>query len=342
MRYFDRRIDLYFYDKDGNKLTSFCTPNTGCKPDITVKTTKLGLGVKISTEIAITNFNPSFSVESIEYIGADMYYGNAHIFGSLRNQRSSLAVDYSLYRVLDTNITRNPPDKKIVFNCCEAYLDTSLWSAKWQYNATVDEKGFSKLATLKQVLNSVVSAFNKFVQSKYSMSPLIRKLLLNGVEFIDCPEAANETLSPPKNIMSVYDGMYYVRRSILTDEGKEKYGITCQSNKIIVYKAHHIGERVGLISQSIVPLDFVLAATRTGNVVSISTMFDPRLLPYTRCSIPNALLTSKKGSVGQKIMPLDLSSFSIFYIVDGMKITFGTVRENTMTFQGVIENTENT
>jgi hypothetical protein len=72
--YFDRCIDLTFYDTDMGFMAKLDTPKRGMKPTITIKGTFIEGGYAIDSYISIQNMAFDIDIASIGYIKARMYY----------------------------------------------------------------------------------------------------------------------------------------------------------------------------------------------------------------------------------------------------------------------------
>ena len=62
--YFDRCIDLTFYDENMTPKWYLKTPEVGYKPDITIKGTLIEGSYSISSFISITNLSYDFDINS--------------------------------------------------------------------------------------------------------------------------------------------------------------------------------------------------------------------------------------------------------------------------------------
>lgn len=126
--YFDRCIDLKFYDTDMNLVGILKTPPHGKKPTITIKGTFIEGGYAIDSYISIQNMAFDVDVAYVGYIEAKMYYSGLSEakYSTYWNQRTKSGHTI-LYRVLYADQEKEPPNRCIRFQCVVASKDTSLF-----------------------------------------------------------------------------------------------------------------------------------------------------------------------------------------------------------------------
>ena len=126
--YFDRCIDLTFYDTDMGFLGKLTTPAHGLKPTITIKGLLIEGGYAIDSYISIQNMAFDVDIASIGYIKAKMYYSG--LKESVRYSSMTDKVKYGhtiLFRVLYSDQEKEPPNRCIRFQCVVASKEVSLY-----------------------------------------------------------------------------------------------------------------------------------------------------------------------------------------------------------------------
>lgn len=127
--YFDRCIDLTFYDTDMEFLAKLTTPKRGMKPTITIKGLFIEGGYAIDSYISIQNMAFDVDIASIGYIKANMYYSGLKesvVFSSMTNKvKNGHTI---LYRVLYADQEKEPPNRCIRFQCVVASKEVTLYN----------------------------------------------------------------------------------------------------------------------------------------------------------------------------------------------------------------------
>src|SRR5574344_809969 len=140
--YFDRCIDLTFYDENMNAKRFLKTPEVGYKPDITIKGTLIEGSYSISSFISITNLSYEFDINSIYYIKARMYYRGliGKTVGNLENYQGHVI----LFSVLYADQEKEPPNRAVRFQCTVSATDYTRLGTKLYTDGdgvfTLDEK----------------------------------------------------------------------------------------------------------------------------------------------------------------------------------------------------------
>lgn len=126
--YFDRCIDLDFYDTDMEHVASLRTPKRGLKPTITIKGLFIEGGYAIDSYISIQNMAFDIDVAYIGYIKARMYYSgleentfDSEISNKVRQGHTIM------YRVLYADQEKEPPNRCVRFQCVVASKDTTMF-----------------------------------------------------------------------------------------------------------------------------------------------------------------------------------------------------------------------
>lgn len=131
--YFDRCIDLEFYNAKGELLAVLETPKKGMKPSITVKGTFIEGSYAISSYVSIQNLAYDVNVNSIATIKCTMYWsglkdaiGGGDELNKIKNGNSIL------FSVLYADQEKEPPNRAVRFQCTVASFD---WM---ESNANID------------------------------------------------------------------------------------------------------------------------------------------------------------------------------------------------------------
>ena len=99
--YFDRCIDLVFYDDEMKVIGRLNTPKRGMKPTITIKGIFIEGGYAIDSYISVQNMAFDVDISYVSYIKAKMYYsGLAETVASTDVNRRLKHGHTILYRVL--------------------------------------------------------------------------------------------------------------------------------------------------------------------------------------------------------------------------------------------------
>lgn len=122
--YFDRCVDLWFYDSNNYYLGCLKTPKTGIKPSITVKGTLIEGSYAISSYISVQNMGYDIDVNSVAFIRCKMYYGS---LVDAKNRSADLDKARKgheiLFSVLYADQEKEPPNRAVRFQCTVAAYD---------------------------------------------------------------------------------------------------------------------------------------------------------------------------------------------------------------------------
>lgn len=126
--YFDRCIDLTFYNTDMEYIGRLKTPTRGMKPNITIKGLLVEGGYAIDSYISIQNMAFDIDVAYIGYVKAKMYYSGIEE-GVVANLTTlKLRQGHTiLFRVLYADQEKEPPNRCVRFQCVVASKDTSMY-----------------------------------------------------------------------------------------------------------------------------------------------------------------------------------------------------------------------
>lgn len=331
--YFDRCIDLTFYDENMNVKGFLKTPEVGYKPDITIKGTLIEGSYSISSFISITNLSYEFDINSIYYIKARLYYRGltGKRVGNLENYQGHVI----LFSVLYADQEKEPPNRAIRFQCTVSATDYTRLSTKLYTdgdgvftleekpsNANNNEQNKSVGRTLKDVLMEVCKLYNQ------SLSPRLKTgdtdLQIYKLIF-DCKKHESIKIDVGKNF-SGNIGAYlsFVNNKTVTINGimYNVFKVYINQNTMnvsIVYpndssllEGEYFKERtdkggeyaiqnaVGIAPANIVkdntndiPLYYIKSAYRQETIINVTTLFDDRIYPGCNCKIVGSSIMGK-------------------------------------------------
>ena len=171
--YFDRCIDLTFYDTNMEYLSKLITPSRGLKPTITIKGLLIEGGYAIDSYISIQNMAFDIDIASVGYIKAEMYYS-----GLKHSTRKSLVSESVknghaiLFRVLYADQEKEPPNRCIRFQCVVASKEVTLYDTPLYITG-----GNAKYLELGQNANNVVVELQNKENSKVPLKELCVQLI---------------------------------------------------------------------------------------------------------------------------------------------------------------------
>lgn len=122
--YFDRCIDLDFYDENMVLLAKLRTPQRGFKPSITVKGEFIEGGYAISSFISVQNMAYDVDVNSVSYIDCFMYTSGLRESNEHTEKTAGSRRGHSiLFSVLYADQEKEPPNRAVRFQCTVASQD---------------------------------------------------------------------------------------------------------------------------------------------------------------------------------------------------------------------------
>lgn len=175
--YFDRCIDLTFYNTDMEYIGRLKTPKRGLKPNITIKGLLIEGGYAIDSYISIQNMAFDIDIAYIGFVKARMYYSGLE--ESVVATPTSLKLKQGhtiLYRVLYADQEKEPPNRCVRFQCVVASKDTSMYETPMYVSggaveylmegadanslvATLANKSSSSVS-LKRLCEELISVYN--------------------------------------------------------------------------------------------------------------------------------------------------------------------------------------
>lgn len=261
--YFDRCIDLDFFDTSMDLLATLRTPKRGLKPTITIKGLFIEGGYAIDSYISIQNMAFDIDVASVGFIKARMYYSGLE--EGVVSTPTSLKIKNGhtiLYRVLYADQEKEPPNRCVRFQCVVASKDFSMadtpmyvsgGSAKYleagqDDNSLVvklDNKSNSKV-TLKKLCEDIIKIYNEGIvkNTEAGTQPELKNSLEICLFEIDEPlEELFVEISPGKYSLYTFirelnsqavetdkNGVSYPRYKIVIDRGCMRVSTPLPSN----------------------------------------------------------------------------------------------------------------
>lgn len=391
--YFDRRIDLKFYDNAGSLLYVLNTPKDGYKPSITVKGTFIEGSYSINNYVSVQNMLYTIDINSVSKIECHMYYSGMDDNLGI----SALATEGKtvLFDVLYADQEKEPPNRAIRFQCttaadCREMYDipivvSSSGTIQLDLNMQTPSTGSGSKdkakvsTTLIEYLKQLATARNNYLTRTYIGKKMVFRKHMT-ISVIECPKALQSmkiavspsyktfggalkelsSFEPPNNSdpgytkikVSSFDGRIIVTAvppsdweqraeaaESKTDEQKQKFFDEHYSNDrdvvLIGSSAKPMSEGT---SKNPIRLNFVKAAFRSENLVSISMIYDDRISPGKFCAIASNAIMGKATS-GTKLnsrltsLPKNLTVMRITGTVD---YEFSTTEMSGMTFTGPV------
>lgn len=214
--YFDRCIDLQFYDANENYLWSLNTPKSGYKPDITVRGSLID-SQSISTFISITNLSYSADINDVAYILCRMYYRG--LDGKDIGELSDYKGHSIMFSVLYADQEKEPPNRAVRFQCtvaavdytrmgCYLYADSrgKFSKDKISDNGTTDGDKSTILKPMKEVMIELAKIYNLSLDQKFRVeSKNTQDLQIYNIHF-EC-EAHENVKLPISNYSGTLFGM---------------------------------------------------------------------------------------------------------------------------------------
>lgn len=331
--YFDRCIDLTFYDEDMNVKGYLKTPEVGYKPDITIKGTLIEGSYSISSFISITNLSYEFDINSIYYIKARMYYRGlkGKTVGSLENYQGHVI----LFSVLYADQEKEPPNRAIRFQCTVSATDYTRLGTKLftdgdgvftlnekPSNANNNQQKKSVGRKLKDVLLEVCNLYNQSLPPRLKTGDTdlqIYKLVF------DCKKHEDIEVDVGKNFsgnigaylsfvnnktISINGTMYNVFKAYI-NQNTMNVSIV-YPNDTALLEGEYFKERtdnggeysvqnaVGITPantvngmSSDIPLYYIKSAYRQETIINVTTIFDDRIYPGCNCKIVGSSIMGK-------------------------------------------------
>lgn len=331
--YFDRCIDLTFYDEDMNVKGVLKTPEVGYKPDITIKGTLIEGSYSISSFISITNLSYEFDINSIYYIKARMYYRglSGKTVGNLENYQGHVI----LFSVLYADQEKEPPNRAIRFQCTVSATDYTRLGTKLYTdgdgvftleekpsNANNNEQKKSVGRNLKDVLMEVCKMYNQSLSPRLKTGDTdlqIYKLIFDCKKHEDIEIDVGKNfsgnigayLSFVNNKTVTINGVMYNVFKVYINQGTMNVSIVYPNDPALL-ESEYFKERddkggeysiqnaVGITPANVIkggksdiPLYYIKSAYRQETIINVTTLFDDRIYPGCNCKIVGSSIMGK-------------------------------------------------
>lgn len=359
--YFDRCIDLTFYDENMNPKGYLKTPEVGYKPDITIKGTLIEGSYSISSFISITNLSYAFDINSIYYIKARMYYRGlkGKTVGNLEDYQGHVI----LFSVLYADQEKEPPNRAIRFQCTVSATDYTRLGTKLYtdgngvftllekpFNANNNTQNKSVSRKLKDVLMEVCKMYNQSLPPKLKTGDTdlqIYKIIFDCKkhEDIEVDDGKNFSgtigsyISFLNNKTVTINGVMYNVFKVFINQNIMKVSIVYPNDSSLIDN-EYFQARTDNGSAMDIPLYYIKSAYRQETIINVTTLFDDRIYPGCSCKIVGSAIMgrSKTRSLakdGSKITSYR-NEMVTFRVTGKIDYEFSTTNGNSMILQGPV------
>lgn len=331
--YFDRCIDLTFYDENMNAKWYLKTPEVGYKPDITIKGTLIEGSYSISSFISITNLSYELDINSIYYIKARMYYRGltGKTVGNLNNYQGHVI----LFSVLYADQEKEPPNRAIRFQCTVSATDYTRLGTKLYtdgngvftllenpFNSDNNTQNKSVSSKLKDVLMEVCKMYNQSLPPRLKTGDTdlqIYKIIFNCKkhEDIEIDAGKNFTgnigsyLSFLNNKTVSINGVMYNVFKVFINQNIMNVSIVYPNDSSLIDNEYFqertdnggeysVQNAVGITPANVVngrssdiPLYYIKSAYRQETFINVTTLFDDRIYPGCSCKIVGSAIMGR-------------------------------------------------
>lgn len=331
--YFDRCIDLTFYDENMNPKGYLKTPEVGYKPDITIKGTLIEGSYSISSFISITNLSYAFDINSIYYIKARMYYRGlkGKTVGNLENYQGHVI----LFSVLYADQEKEPPNRAIRFQCTVSATDYTRLGTKLytdgdgvftleekHSNANNNTQNKSVSRKLKDVLMEVCKMYNQSLPSRLKTGDTdlqIYKIIFDCKKHEDIEVDVGKNFSGNigsyisflNNKTVTINGVMYNVFKVFINQNIMNVSIVYPNDSSLIDNEYfkertdnggeyNVQNAVGNPPSNVVngkssdiPLYYIKSAYRQETVINVTTLFDDRIYPGCNCKIVGSAIMGR-------------------------------------------------
>ena len=197
--YFDRCIDLEFFNIRYEPLARLKCPTRGMKPSITIKGNFIEGNYSVDSYISIQNMAFDIDINAVAFILASMYYSGIEESTSVNNPYSQNLRHNRhevLYSVQFADQEKEPPHRAVKFQCVVASEDITRIGinmygvggelVKEKREITLKNKKTS--TTLLNVVKNVAELYNKniketVVSKKLQNLMLIYQIVIDNVKY---------------------------------------------------------------------------------------------------------------------------------------------------------------
>ena len=331
--YFDRCIDLTFYDENMNPKGYLKTPEVGYKPDITIKGTLIEGSYSISSFISITNLSYAFDINSIYYIKARMYYRGltGKTVGNLEKYQGHVI----LFSVLYADQEKEPPNRAIRFQCTVSATDYTRLGTKLYtdgngvftllekpFNANNNTQNKSVSRKLKDVLMEVCKMYNQSLPSRLKTGDTdlqIYKIIFDCKKHEDIEVDVGKNFSGNigsyisflNNKTVTINGVMYNVFKVFINQNIMNVSIVYPNDSSLIDNEYfkertdnggeyNVQNAVGNPTSNVVngkssdiPLYYIKSAYRQETVINVTTLFDDRIYPGCNCNIVGSAIMGR-------------------------------------------------
>lgn len=331
--YFDRCIDLTFYDENMNPKGYLKTPEVGYKPDITIKGTLIEGSYSISSFISITNLSYEFDINSIYYIKARMYYRGlkGKTVGNLQNYQGHEI----LFSVLYADQEKEPPNRAIRFQCTVSATDYTRLGTKLYtdgngvftllekpFNANNNTQNKSVSRKLKDVLMEVCKMYNQSLPPRLKTGDTdlqIYKIIFDCKKHEDIEVDVGKNFSGNigsyisflNNKTVTINGVMYNVFKVFINPNIMKVSIVYPNDSSLIDNEYFqsrtdnggeysVQNAVGITPANIIkgssmdiPLYYIKSAYRQETIINVTTLFDDRIHPGCNCKIVGSAIMGR-------------------------------------------------
>lgn len=357
--YFDRCIDLTFYDENMNPKGYLKTPEVGYKPDITIKGTLIEGSYSISSFISITNLSYEFDINSIYYIKARMYYRGlkGKTVGNLKNYQGHVI----LFSVLYADQEKEPPNRAIRFQCTVSATDYTRLGTKLYTDGdgvfTLEEKpsnannntqNKSVRKKLKDVLMEVCKMYNQSLPSRLKTGDTdlqIYKIIFDCKKHEDIEVDVGKNFSGTigsyisflNNKTVTINGVMYNVFKVFINQNIMRVSIVYPNDSSLIDNEYF---QARTDNGKDIPLYYIKSAYRQETIINVTTLFDDRIHPGCNCKIVGSAIMgrSKTRSLakdGSKITSYR-NEMVTFRVTGKIDYEFSTTSGNSMILQGPV------
>lgn len=229
--YFDRCIDLYFYDSEKTLLGSLRTPKSSLKPSITVKGEFIEGEYAISSYVSVQNMAYDVDINAVAYIDCHMYYAGLNNATVETPRTSSVKHGHSiLFSVLYADQEKEPPNRAVRFQCTVAAQD----KARFNYKVNILNDGAVAATTDGKVDVSPKGVGKKSVTPTYKLIDFLKQIAIvhnnqikayDVISLVDAEKAATvENLTNKILLHSIICDKELAEKQIKVSPGKYSIG----------------------------------------------------------------------------------------------------------------------
>ena len=331
--YFDRCIDLTFYDENMNPKGYLKTPEVGYKPDITIKGTLIEGSYSISSFISITNLSYAFDINSINYIKARMYYRG--LTGKTVGNLDKYQGHVILFSVLYADQEKEPPNRAIRFQCTVSATDYTRLGTKLYtdgngvftllekpFNANNNTQNKSVSRKLKDVLMEVCKMYNQSLPPRLKTGDTdlqIYKIIFDCKKHEDIEVDVGKNFSGNigsyisflNNKTVTINGVMYNVFKVFINQNIMNVSIVYPNDSSLIDNEYfkertdnggeyNVQNAVGNPPTNVVngkssdiPLYYIKSAYRQETVINVTTLFDDRIHPGCNCKIVGSAIMGR-------------------------------------------------